>query len=144
MPKSPKLTNIVIFKYFESGFSWPNLDGHNTLRWYKNKNSSAINIIKSNSKGWFEKNPKVTLTLTFPIEHVNIVVISIFSSHGPLWVKSHLNAMIEENRHLVTDELVEFEKYPFEFQDCRKIMDRLRGMYKIYQFNKGSLEDVNM
>ena len=31
------------------------------------------------------------------------------------------NSMIGENRQLVTDEPVEFEKYPVEIQDCRKI-----------------------
>ena len=36
--------------------------------------------------------------------------------------------MIRENRQLVTDEAVEFEKYPVEVQDdCRKITDHFRG-----------------
>ena len=30
-------------------------------------------------------------------------------------------AMIGENRQLVTDEPVEFEKQPVEFQDCKKL-----------------------
>ena len=34
--------------------------------------------------------------------------------------------------HLVTDEPVEFEKYPVEVQDCRKITDHFRGIYGIY------------
>ena len=40
--------------------------------------------------------------------------------------------MIGENRHLVTDEPVEFEKEPVEVQDCRKSTDHFRGMYRIY------------
>ena len=31
--------------------------------------------------------------------------------------------MIGENRQLVTDEPVEFEKQPVEVQDCRKLTD---------------------
>ena len=33
---------------------------------------------------------------------------------------------------IVTNELVEFEKHPVEVQDCRKITDHTRGIYKIY------------
>ena len=40
--------------------------------------------------------------------------------------------MIGENRHLVTNEPVEFEKEPVEVQDCRKITDHFRGIYRIY------------
>ena len=40
--------------------------------------------------------------------------------------------MIRENRQLVTYEPVEFEKYPVEVQDCRKITDHFRGIYRIY------------
>ena len=40
--------------------------------------------------------------------------------------------MIWENRQLVTNEPVEFEKYPVEFQDCRKIIDHFREIYRIY------------
>ena len=38
---------------------------------------------------------------------------------------------IGENRQLVTDEPVEFEKKPVEVQDyyCRKIPDHFRGIY---------------
>ena len=39
--------------------------------------------------------------------------------------------MIRENRQLVTDEPIEFDK-PVEVQDCRKITDRLKGIYGIY------------
>ena len=39
-----------------------------------------------------------------------------------------LCAMIEENRQLVTNEPVEFEKTPVEVQDRRKVTDRLRGI----------------
>ena len=41
-------------------------------------------------------------------------------------------AMIGENRGLVTDEPVEFEKQPVEVQDHRKITDHFRGIYTIY------------
>ena len=40
--------------------------------------------------------------------------------------------MIRENRHLVPDEPVEFEKQPVEVQDCRKITDHFGGIYRIY------------
>ena len=40
--------------------------------------------------------------------------------------------MIGENRQLVTDESVEFEKLPVEVQDCRKITDHFREIYRIY------------
>ena len=40
--------------------------------------------------------------------------------------------MIGENRQLVTNEPVVFEKQPVEVQDCRKIMDYFRGIYRIY------------
>jgi hypothetical protein len=53
--------------------------------------------------------------------------------------------MIGENRQLVTDEPVEFEKLPVEVQDCRKITGRFKGIYRLYpQFNEGEPEDVNM
>ena len=39
--------------------------------------------------------------------------------------------MIWENRQLVTDEPVEFEKYTVEVQDCRRITDHFRGIYRI-------------
>jgi hypothetical protein len=56
-------------------------------------------------------------------------------------------AMIRENRQLVTDEPVEFEKYAVEVvQDFRKIADRFRGNLKnsTPQFNEGKPKDVNM
>ena len=40
--------------------------------------------------------------------------------------------MTGENRQLVTDEPVEFEKYPVEVQDFRKITENFRGIYGIY------------
>ena len=43
-----------------------------------------------------------------------------------------LEAMIGESRRLVTNEPVEFEKSPVEVQDCRKITDHFRGIYRIY------------
>jgi hypothetical protein len=44
----------------------------------------------------------------------------------------HVDQMIGKNRQLVIDEPVEFEKQPVEVQDCRKIIDHLRGIYRIY------------
>ena len=41
-------------------------------------------------------------------------------------------SMIGENRQLVTNEPVEFEEYPVEVQDCKKITDHFRGIYRIY------------
>ena len=39
---------------------------------------------------------------------------------------------IGKNRHLVTDEPVEFEKWPVEVhQDCSKITDHFRGIHRI-------------
>ena len=40
--------------------------------------------------------------------------------------------MIGENRQFVTNELGEFKKYPVEVQNCRKIADHFRGIYRIY------------
>jgi hypothetical protein len=37
-----------------------------------------------------------------------------------------------ENRQVVTDEPVEFEKWPVEVQDCRKIIDHFRGIDGLY------------
>jgi hypothetical protein len=36
-----------------------------------------------------------------------------------------ITTMIGKNRQLVADELVEFQIYPVEVQDCRKITDYL-------------------
>jgi hypothetical protein len=40
--------------------------------------------------------------------------------------------MIGENRQLVTDEPIVFEKYPVEVQDCRKMTHHFKGIYRIY------------
>ena len=43
--------------------------------------------------------------------------------------------MVKENRQLVSDEPVEFEKSPVEVhQDCRKRTDHFRGIYGIYLY----------
>ena len=42
------------------------------------------------------------------------------------------SAMIGENRQLITDEPVEFEKQPVEVQDCMNITDHFRGIHRIY------------
>ena len=44
----------------------------------------------------------------------------------------HFAPMISENQQLVTNEPVEFEKFPVEVQDCKKITDHFREIYKIY------------
>jgi hypothetical protein len=53
--------------------------------------------------------------------------------------------MIEENRQLVTNEPVEFEKDAVEAQDCREITNRFRGIYRVRtpRFNEGKQEDIN-
>jgi hypothetical protein len=42
-------------------------------------------------------------------------------------IVTQVDAMIGENRQLVTDE-------PIEVQDCRKITDHFRGICKIYPY----------
>ena len=46
--------------------------------------------------------------------------------------ESHMYSrpMIGENRQLVTDEPVEFEKEPVEVQDCREIANHFREIYR--------------
>ena len=39
--------------------------------------------------------------------------------------------MTRENRQSVTNEPVEFEEQPVGDQDCRKITDHFRGIYRI-------------
>ena len=55
-----------------------------------------------------------------------------FYLQGPIKKTSNLRPMCEKNRRLVTDELVEFEKWPVEVGDFRRISDHFRGIYKIY------------
>jgi hypothetical protein len=40
--------------------------------------------------------------------------------------------MIGENRQLVTNESAEFEKLPAKIQDCKVVIDHLRGIYRIH------------
>ena len=40
--------------------------------------------------------------------------------------------MIGANWQLVTNEPMEFEKWPVEVQNCRRITDHYRGIYRIY------------
>ena len=50
-------------------------------------------------------------------------------------------SMIGENRQLVTDEPVEFEKEPVEVEDFRRITDHFRRIYGIHpQINKKKTE----
>ena len=44
----------------------------------------------------------------------------------------HGTALLEENRRLVKDELVKFEKYPVEVQQLKKIADHFTGICRIY------------
>jgi hypothetical protein len=48
------------------------------------------------------------------------------------FLTQHSFAFNEENRLLVTDEPVEFEKSPVDIQDFTKITHHRRGIYKIY------------
>ena len=43
-----------------------------------------------------------------------------------------LASMIGENQQLVPNEPVEFEEWQVEIQDCRKITDHFRGIYRMY------------
>ena len=64
---------------------------------------------------------------------------------SPIKETSHLRPMSEENQRLVTYELVEFEKWPVEVRDIRRIIDHFRGIYRIYlKWMKAEQEDVNM
>ena len=45
---------------------------------------------------------------------------------------AHNRSISRENRHIVADEPVEFEKWPVEVQDFRKFTDHFRGIYRIY------------
>ena len=48
------------------------------------------------------------------------------------WLPHMTRSMSGENRQLVADEPVEFEKLPVEVQACRKFTDHFRGIYRIY------------
>ena len=61
-----------------------------------------------------------------------VVVKASAHAHG---CDSHRRAMIGENGQLVTNGPVEFKKQPVEVEDCRKIMDRFRGIYRIQDPN---------
>ena len=53
--------------------------------------------------------------------------------------------MTGEKQQLGTDEPVEFEEKPVEIQDCRKITDHIRGIYRKYpNLVKEKPEDANM
>ena len=64
---------------------------------------------------------------------VNMKPIYIFKIVSqPLMPKNLPGLMIGKNWQLVTNEPVEFEKWPVEVQDCRKFTDHFRGVYGIY------------
>jgi hypothetical protein len=48
--------------------------------------------------------------------------------------------MIGDNWQLVMDEPVEFEKWPVEVRDCKKISYHFRGTYGIYPNLKKKIE----
>ena len=52
--------------------------------------------------------------------------------------------MIGENRQLVTYELVKFETYLIENQDCRKITDHFRGIYRSFPKRTGGCQQVTV
>ena len=61
------------------------------------------------------------------------------------FIHTHCKIMNKENRLLVRDEVVEFEKQPAEVQDLRKITYRFRGIYRTYpHFPKQKMKDVNI
>ena len=54
-------------------------------------------------------------------------------------------AAIGENRQSNTDEPIEFKKQAVEVQDCMKITDHFRGIYRLYpNLMKENPKDVNM
>ena len=54
-------------------------------------------------------------------------------------------ASIGENRQSITNEPIEFKKQPVEVQDCKKIPDHFRGIYRLYpNLIKENPKDVNM
>ena len=79
--------------------------------------SSFSSIHSSKSEG-FESSKSLSLRLPW--------------SRPPLPLLHAFGTMIGENRQLVTSEPVEFEKEPGEVQDCRKITDHFRGIYRLY------------
>ena len=48
------------------------------------------------------------------------------------YTSNHPSPMIGENRQLLTNEPVEVEKQPVEVQDCRKITDNFKRIYRTY------------
>ena len=69
----------------------------------------------------------VSCTLNIALLHITSMCCS---SYRPK--TSETIPMIRENRQLVTDEPVEFEKKPVEVQDSRRITDHFRRIYGIY------------
>ena len=64
--------------------------------------------------------------------HFNRRIYGIYLDLRKRIQKITTRTMIGENQQLVTNEPVEFEKEPVEVQDCRKITDHFRGIYRIY------------
>ena len=53
-------------------------------------------------------------------------------------------SMIKEKQQLITNEQVEFEKQPIDIQDCMKITNHFRAIYRIYPYLiKDNRNDVN-
>ena len=51
---------------------------------------------------------------------------------GGVWIIGEETKLGPMNQPLVTYELVEFEIEPVEVQDFKKIVDHLKGIYRIY------------
>ena len=51
-------------------------------------------------------------------------------SEGSLGIMMSYTTLLTENRRLVADEPVEFEKQPVQVQDLRRIMVHFRGIYR--------------
>ena len=61
---------------------------------------------------------------------------------APCLVCEAAQAMIGDNRQLVTDEPFKVEENPVEVQDCRKMTDYFRGNLEYTPTLKGKPEDV--
>ena len=70
--------------------------------------------------------------LTFQMWHKSLKCSVMGASTLP-WHNTIIGGFNDgENWQLITDEPVEFEKSTIEVQDCKKFIDRFRGICKIY------------
>ena len=84
-------------------------------------------LFLSPSKWWLFQKIQSTC-FKCPFSSIKTKLQSTYCAVGIAWE----NSMIGENRQFITNEPVEFEKWPVEAQDCRKITDHFRGIYRIY------------